>query len=339
MRSTGPLAVLATTALALTLAGCSGPGGGELSYEDSPLNEYLSAAYGGDLSPEEQQKQMDEQNREREELMAQCMAEEGFEYTPNLDNGGVVMSGEDIEWEPEKKEWVEKYGYGAVNSPFNEEGAQPPPEEEYVDPNQEYVQSLSESEQQAYWETAYGVPPSEDEMNEDGSYEYNWEDAGCQGWADHEMQGDDPWQSEEFAGLQEKMNEFWTTTQESEEIKALNAKWASCMEDAGEPGFGSPMEAQQSIYDEQSKIYDAAYGDGSTPVDPESPDFVDPTESPEMKALGEREIELALVDLECRKQLSYAQESLKIQFALEEKFIAENKAELDAFKAAAEQSK
>lgn len=337
MRSTGPLAALAATALALTLAGCSGPGGGELTYEDSPLNEYLSAAYGGDLSPEEQQKKMDEQNREREELMAQCMAEEGFEYKPNLENGGVVMSNDDTPWEPDKKEWVEKYGYGAVNNPFNE-GEQPMPEEEYVDPNQEYVQSLSESEQQAYWETAYGVPPSEDEIGEDGSYEYNWEDAGCQGWADHEMQGEDPWQAEEFADLRTKMDEFWMNSQESDEIKELNADWAACMEDGGEPGFASPSEAQQSIYDEQMKIQEAAYGDGSTPVDFESPDFVDPMKSPEMKALGEREIELALADLECRTKLSYTQEMMKIQFALEEKFIAENKADLDAFKAAAEQS-
>ena len=249
MRSTGPLAAFAATALALTLTGCSGlGGGGELTYEDSPLNKYLSAAYGGDLSPEEQQKQMDEQNREREELMAQCMAEEGFEYKPNLDNGGVIMSGEDVEWEPDKKEWVEKYGYGAVNSPFNEEGAQPP-EEEYVDPNQEYVESLSESEQQAYWETAYGAPQTE-EMTEEEMAEYNWEDYGCQGWADHEMQGDaDPLQSDEFADLRKKMEEFWSTTQESSEMKALDAEWAACMEDGGEPGFSSPMEAQQSIYD------------------------------------------------------------------------------------------
>lgn len=339
MRSTGPLAAVAAAALALSLAGCSGvPGDEGLSYEDSPLNEYLSAAWGGDLSPEEQQKQFEDQQRQQEELMAECMAEEGFEYEPNLQNGAMMVSGDDIEWEPEKKAWVEKYGYGMINSPFNEQEG-PDPMEDYVDPNQDYIESLSESEQEAYFETAYGASPTEEELGEDGSYEYKWEDAGCQGWAQHELQGDDPWQADEFADLRTKMEELWGSTQESAEFKELNAQWSACMEDGGEPGFTSQMEAQQSISDEQSKIFEAAYGDGTTPVDMESPDFVDPNESPEMKALGEREIALALVDLECRTKTSFLEQSLKIQFALEEKFIAENKADLEAFKAAAEQNK
>lgn len=334
MRSTGPLAVLAASALALTLAGCSANGGGELSYEDSPLNEYLSASYGGDLSPEEQQKKFDEQQRQQEDLMAQCMAEEGFEYQPNVVNSGMVTTGDDIEWEPDDRKWVEKYGYGMVNNPFNTEEAAPM--DEYVDPNQEYLDSLSESERTAYYETAYGVPPAEDEMSEDGIYEYNWENSGCQGWAQHEMEGDDPWQSDEFAGLRDKMNELWTAAQEAPEYKELNAAWASCMSDAGEPGFKTQQEASQSISDAQNKIYEAAYGDGTTEIDPET--MEDPSKSPEMKELGEKEIALALVDLSCREKTDYTAESLKIQFALEEKFIADNKAELEAFKAAAEQA-
>jgi hypothetical protein len=339
MRSTGPLAALAATAMMFVLAGCSGTAGDDgLSYEDSPLTKYVTAAYGGDLSPEEQQKQMEENQREIEELVAKCMADEGFEYAPNTDAGGMVMSDSGNEWEPEKREWVEKYGYGMVNSPFSEQQAEESAEE-YVDPNQEYVESLSESEQTAFYETLYGVTPEEDELSEDGSYEYRWEDAGCQGAAQHEVDGEDVWQSDEFADLRSKMEELWTSSQESPELADLNAEWASCMADKGEPGFSAQSEAAQSISDEQTVIYDTAFGDGSEPVDTESADFVDPSQSPEMKALGERELELALVDLECREKTSYIEESLKLQFAREEKFIADNKAELDAFKAAAEQSK
>lgn len=334
MRTTGPLAVLAASALALTLAGCSGDGGGELSYEDSPLSKYLSAAYGGDLSPEEQQKKFEEEQRKQEELVAECMAKEGFEYTPSTSTGGAISTGEDVEWEPDKREWVEKYGYGMVNSPFSTEAAQPM--EEYVDPNQEYLDSLSESERNAFFETAYGVPPTEEEMGEDGTYEYNWENSGCQGWAQHELQGDDPWQSDEFAELRDKMNELWTTAQDAPEYKTLNADWASCMADGGEPGFTAQPDAAQSISDAQSKIFEAAYGDGTTEIDPET--VGDPSNSPEMKELGEKEIALALVDLGCREKTNYTEESLKIQFALEEKFIKDNKAELEAFKAAAEQA-
>ena len=335
MRSTGPLAVVAASALALTLAGCSGGAGAELTYEDSPLSKYLSAAYGGDLSPEEQQKQFEEQQRKQEDLMAECMAKEGFEYTPNVQNGGMVFSDDDVKWEPDSKEWVEKYGYGMVNNPFTTEGSSDQGQE-YVDPNQDYLDSLSESERNAFYETAYGVPPTDEEIGEDGSYEYNWEESGCQGWAQHELQGDDPWQSDEFAELRDKMTELWSSTQDAPEYTALNAEWASCMADKGEPGFTVQSEAQQSISDEQNKIYETAYGDGSTEIDPET--FEDPSTSPEMKALGDKEIALALVDLACRQKTDYTEQALKIQFAQEEKFIKDNKADLEAFKAAAEQN-
>ncbi|WP_407358067.1 hypothetical protein LTA6_002702 [Microbacterium sp. LTA6] len=335
MRSPGSLALVATTALVFALAGCAGgPGADKLDYEDSPLNKYLSAAWGGDLSPEEQQKQFEEQNRKQEEAMAECMAEEGFEYKPNTQNNGTVFSDDGGEWDPESREWVEKYGYGMVNSPWNEQMEENPPEET-TDPNADYVASLSESEQTAYYETLYGAPP-EEEIAEGATYEYKWEDAGCQGRAQHEVQGEDPWQSDEFTELREKMDKLWSGTQESPEFKELNAAWAACMADAGEPGFKAQSEASMSISDEQQKIYEAAYGDGSTPVDPETVE--DPSKSPEMKKLGEREVELALKDLECRKETSYLEKSLKIQFAQEEKFIADNKADLEAFKAAAEQS-
>lgn len=337
MRTTGPLATIAATALVFSLAGCSGSGGGELSYEDSPLSKYLMASTGSELSPEEQQKQADEQQRKQEELVAQCMSREGFEYTPNTDNGStIVTSGGDFEWEPEKREWVEKYGYGMVNSPWNEQQQEEGPAEEYTDPNQGYIDSLSPSEQTAYWETLYGGPTETegDGSEEGGSFEYRWQDAGCQGWAQNELQGSDPWQDEQFAGLRQKMNDLWTKSQDSAELSALDGAWA----DAGEPGFAKQAEAPQSISDAQNKIYETAYGDGTTEIDPESPEVADPSSSPEMKALGEREIALALKDLDCREKTSYRQEALKAQFALEERFIAENKAELEAFKAAAEQS-
>lgn len=337
MRSTVPLAAIAATAMVLVLSGCGGPSSGEeLTYEDSPLNEYLSAAWGSDLSPEEQEKKFQEQQTKVEELVAECMSDEGFEYAPNVSSGGIMTDGG--EWEPEKREWVEKYGYGFVNSPFSEEqeGAT---DEEYTDPNADYVSSLSESEQAAFYETLYGATPEEDELSEDGSYEYRWEDAGCQGWAQHELEGDDPWQSEDFSDLRTKMEELWTSAQDAPELADLNAEWATCMADKGEPGFSTQSEASQSIIDEQNALYESAYGDGSEPVDPDAADFEDPNESAEMKALGEREIELALVDLECREKTSYTKKAMEIQFALEEKFIADNKADLEAFKAAAEQSK
>lgn len=335
MRTTGPRLPIALTALALAgglLTACSGGGGG-LKAEDSPLSQYLMAASGGNLSEEEQTRRFNEQQKKQQEIIAACMTKEGFEYTP-FTGGSSISFGNDGQWDPDSRAWVEKYGYGAVNSPWQEESdarATEPPE----DPNQKYVTALSESEQRAYYETLSGKSPDPAELSEGGSYEWKWEEAGCQGKAQHEVMGEDPWQKDEFASLRDRMSKFWEDMQNAPEMKALDAKWAACMKDAGEPGFAKQGDAAQSIYDAQNKIYEAVYGDGSKPVDPATTS--DPSKSPEMKELGERELVLAKKDFECREKTSYRDEQLKAQFALEEKFIAENKAELDAFKAAAEQ--
>lgn len=340
MRSTLPLSVLATSALLFTLVGCGAASNGdELTYEDSPLGEYLSAAWGGDLSQEEQTRQFEEQQAQAEELVAKCMSDEGFEYTPTNSTGGVISDGG--EWEPDKREWVEKYGFGYVNSPFSDFSDEELSEQEASNPNDDYVASLSESEQNAYYEVLFGASISQEEPAEDGeldeeAYEYNWEDAGCQGWAQNEVLGDSPIQSEEFTALREKIGELYTKGQDAPELADLNAEWASCMAEKGEPGFSSPEDASQSILDAQDKIYEALPSEGAESG--EIADESDPSASPEMEELAAREIELALIDLDCREKTSYTQKSLEIQFAIEEKFISENKAELDAFKAAAEQS-
>lgn len=214
MRSTVPLAALAASAMVFILTGCGGASSDDkLSYEDSPLSQYLSAAWGGDLSQEEQQKKMEKDQAQVEELVAQCMADEGFSThrTPaTAPSSRMAASG------------AREAGVGREvrlrvrQQPVRGAGRENPSEEENSDPNADYVSSLSESEQTAFYETLYGPSPAEDEMAEDGSYEYSWEDAGCQGWAQHEVQGDDITQSEEFSALRTKMEELTTASQESQ---------------------------------------------------------------------------------------------------------------------------
>ena len=127
----------------LALSGCAAAGsggGGELSYEDSPLGTYTTALY-GDID----QEKFEAQQAEVEELVAACMKEEGFEYLPNTQNGGgVVMSSDDME-DRETEEWVASNGYGMIQS-AEQMAEQQAQSEELVDPNAEYTASLSESE-------------------------------------------------------------------------------------------------------------------------------------------------------------------------------------------------
>ncbi len=314
-------AALAAAALLVALAGCSNPGATTADPADSPLNKYLSALWGGDLSEDQQIERMEADNREREELVAQCMTEEGFEYLPVTQNGGVFMSGD--EWKPDDREWVAQYGYGMVNFPGRDAPTQP--ENEYVDPNEDYVASLSDSEREAYYEALHGPQPTEEELGEDGSYEYNWETAGCYGWASHEIEGDNPATSDEYKPLMDSINEFYTQMESAPEFAEIDAAWAACMADAGHSGFAKQSDAQNSVNDELNEYYE------------NQTEWVE--DDPALDELAEKEIELALVDLDCREKVDYRAKRTAVTFELEEQFIADNKTELDALKAAVEQGR
>lgn len=318
------LAAVATTVLVTTaLAGCSGSTVPADDGSDSPLSTYLSSVWGGDLSEEEQLAQFEKQNAEREELIAQCMTEEGFEYIPNTGNSSISF-GTDQEWKPDDREWVAQYGYGNVNWPGRDEMNEAPAEE-YTDPNQDYVESLSESEMTAYYEALYGPTPSEDELGDDGSYEWNWETAGCSGVAQHEVDGDNPMMSGEHQPIMDAINDFYMTVAESPELAAIDAAWAACMDEADYPGFTKQQDASSSISDEMNAYYE------------NQTEWVE--DDPELAKIGEREIDLALADLDCREKTDYRSQSRKVTDALEEQFIADHKTELEALKAAAEQGR
>lgn len=315
------LAALATAALALPLTACGGNGGAATGdgAADSPLTAYLSAAWGGDLSPEDQQQRFAEQQKKAEELQAACMSAQGFEYIP-VDSSAMMAASDGSEWKPEDREWVSQYGYGMVDWPGRDElnGAGT----EVTDPNQEYVLSLSESEQAAYYEALYGAGPTDDQLAEDGSYEWNWETAGCSGQAQHEVSGADPWNADEFSTLIDAINELYSTLATNPALAAVDAEWSACMADAGQPGFATQPDAAASISDDLQAYYEKQTEQVSS--------------DPALVELGQREIDLALIDLDCREKTDYRSKQQKATFALEEQFVTDHKAELEAFKAAAE---
>ena len=337
--------LLATAvAAALTLTGCGvvpGTGDAKLTYKDSPLSKYLESVFSGGLGPDatdaERQEYYNEQNRKTEELVAQCMTKQGFEYVPNTQNNSITINSDDDNmWRPDDKDWVEKYGYGAINSPWQEQNETPGPEatEPPPDPNQAYIDSLSEAEQNAFNEALWGKQEQDPDADPNEAQEWRWENAGCYGWAQHEVQGDNPWDQEENKPIIEALQKFWENLQRDPAQAKLDADWSACMTEAGFPGFKTQPDAAQSIYDLQQKYYEETFGQGQENPDPNAGTMKDP----EYAKIAEQEIPLAVADLGCREKTDYRQQQLKIQFAAEEQFIADHKEELDALKARAEQS-
>lgn len=161
MRRPSTSLALVLTAAAFALTACSGGAGSQSgaasvdTAELGPLDKYFSALWDDE---DWTQEQYDEEERQRQELIAECMVKEGFEYIPDTNSGATYYSDDDVDgpdWD--SLEFAQQYGFGAFDWPGLEETEQESPDGEvYVDPNWDYVDSLSESEQAAYYATLYG---------------------------------------------------------------------------------------------------------------------------------------------------------------------------------------
>lgn len=316
MRSPLVPAALTGCALVLLLGACTSggdtPSGDEsLSYEDSPLSAYFEKLGG---SPEDADIQA--QAREAEELVAACMQELGFEYQPQ-DVSQMISQPEDSDlpdWD--SLEFAEQYGYGATTG---EDLSQAQPSEEWVDPNAEYVAAMSEGEQAAYYEALYG---KQDEMPAEGEeIEYDWTTAGCQGEAQHTVYEEGQvWDDPEYKELMDELTDLYTRSQDSEDVKKAAKDWQQCMADAGFD-FDDPEAAQNSIYEAHSQIPFAEDGTQDAAA---------------LAELKEKELATAVADRTCQIDVDYTNVQMRAQFAMEQEFIDEHKAELDSMVAKAE---
>lgn len=325
-----PKVLLSATAIAaamtLTLAGCSAKSAQTPDMEEGPLSKYLSALWDGEEYSEEM---FQEQQLKAEELIAECMQKEGFEYEPDVQNLGTFMSEEDQEgpqWG--SKEYAEQYGYGFSDSPDRESMEETT--DTYVDPNGKYLESLSESEREAFYETLHGPQPTEEEwalMEEEGeSWSPDISEQGCWGAANAEArQGQDNYtaasEDPEFSELFEAINEVWNT-EGNEETAKLDREWATCMADAGYPDFTTAWDAQDFVMNEQNSLYDYEnLGEDEMPKEPSKQ---------ELDALKKQEIEVATADFACKEKTDYEKKSVEIMFAAEQEFVDKYKPQLDA---------
>ena len=324
-------------ARAVVVAGVAAIGGwnaggvgasGDDEGSDSPLADLLNW---GDTDPAEQRRQ----ELEVQELTSECMRELGWEYEP-VDYSAMNYSDPMAEdWElqaTDPEAFGERYGYGIMRQYelydavwLSGDGAAntvPFEEDTFVDPNQEYVESLSPSEMEQYYEDLYG--PQTFEEGDGGMTATSMpapEDMGCQGRASEEVwsQG-----SGMDSDVQDRIGEFYEAIQDDPRLQSASDEWAECMGDTidGYVGWdGGPVASPDDMwsvfdakkyeaqglerveFEDESELDGLEYASASFDEDGGGVAWVGSPEAipeSEVEALTEEEIEAWRLDQECQ---------------------------------------
>ncbi|MGH1504930.1 MAG: hypothetical protein ACRBI6_15350 [Acidimicrobiales bacterium] len=216
----------------------------DFEYE-SPIYDFLGVDT--DFDEDSEQQWIDQAN-EAEQRIAACMREQGFDYTP-VDQGQYMsFEGPDDEMEWGSREWTEKWGFGHSTMFFGQSQVGPDlvgyddsfdqqmMEDDFVDPNWDYMETLSDGERQAYERALWGNQPefSEDMTEEemDALWE-SWEPDGCQNtaWMDPESNPEQAFWME----FGDELDEIYQRVQADPRVIAALADVEACVAEAGQP--------------------------------------------------------------------------------------------------------
>jgi len=284
----------------------------ENDYEPSPFESLFSEAY-GELTAGQYQS---EQAR-AEQIVAECMKAQGFVYLPaDVSQPPALVPSDELDPDAPQAgtlEFAKEFGYG-ISTWDIEDGQPADVGTEQEDPNQEYVDSLSESARKAYELALHGVPPTEEQLASD-DWQPDPAQGGCYGKSTAEVWNtDEVWSAPQFASLVEEMSYVATDLDNDPEVTAASTLWSSCMAQNGYPGLGAPWEAPDLIHVGLREIWVI----GEAP-DPEA-----------LAALRDQERSVASADAECSAQSDFAAAYRDAQFRAEQEFIDGHRAELEA---------
>jgi hypothetical protein len=344
--------VMVGVAFALVLAACGDTGGGTVavgrpgdaattpaatagSDEPQTLEEFFG--FGEDFDEAAQQAEFEDQQRLLEEQVATCMRALGWEYTP------VDYSQFDTYQDPfadlSEEEFREQYGYGISTFLGIEDELFGGPDVEFVDPNQEYVMSLTPVEQEAFYADLHGVWEEPEIDPDTGEYpnDYFGPETGCYPEAEREIYGNP---GETFGALDEAFMELEQRIQSDSRMVEALAGWSTCMQEGGysfstfEDAFIYLDEKMQPIWEQDyvepfEGMSEAEIEEFFATTSPEEqedffrqfePDF----DTPEVRAIQAEELTIAALDNECRAaHVGDLEDEVRKDY--EAQFIAENR--------------
>lgn len=272
-----------------------------------------------------------------QDLIAECMVEAGFDYTP-VDYSSLLDAQEDVpQWDT--LDFAKEYGYGITTDIWGLDEA------DTVDPNEEYVAAMSETEAEAYYYALLGenvgggdVSADDDEEGYDSEVEAitaEFENAGCTGKAYNQVNTEWLGENGEFMALQAEMSRVGESILEDPEVVDRNSAWADCMADAGYAGYLSPQDPQADITARLDDIYADSQNAWET-IDYETAteaDFDAITDEQEARVsdLRDEEIATATADYTCRQDSGWQDAYEAVNIRVQQEFYDTHKEEVDAF--------
>jgi hypothetical protein len=292
----------------LWVSGCQADDGAKTTLqvaETGPLDEYLARiGFGfGEMTRIEADLEMKRTLTLQQDMIAACMQEKGFEYSPFLGLWGFSASFEGDEWNIElgTRAFAEEYGFGiSITHPSS-----------LLQHGRDSDGELPENPNTALWE----------EMTEK---EYS-------AWREAQLTCRiDAWYSTllietpyEFASLQEEVANFRQITLANDaEVVALDFLWRDCMTIAGFSEFRNREEALLNFRDEldetifrQAQLYEDYGIFDYQPI----------------LTLRQRERETAVADWDCRAALEFDKRRQQIELQLQQQFVDRFGIELEAW--------
>lgn len=328
MKRTHLSRLAAATAVLVLATGCSGPAGGPVpgaTPSGRPLDAYLDPPVDAAKSKTDHQR--------LEELVAACMKDQGFEYTPvppdDPDEGPGTRPADLSD-----RSWVEKYGYGI--STLVEL-----PQEEQADPNAERMEKMTKQQREAYFKALHGSGGGGRAVTRAGAGAVpvgpEGGDGGCFGKAAKEVYPDaKPIDFEEFRDLFDAIDELEQRIRTDQRVTPLVREWAGCLAGAGHSGFTGIDDPEQSIMKKWADLngwqYDVNTSGGTprgTVVRKAGSEGKEP-DPEQVAALRAEEIELALADVDCRGDYQATVDQVRSE--LELRFIEEHREQLERYR-------
>lgn len=335
----------------LALAACGNnqdktPVAGDSKSDKSPLAEYMGDGFissnGGMMratrvggSGEQSEADLAKQ-RKVEDSIVNCMKTAGFEYVavpPEQKQKGKFADAFDLP--PDK--FAEQYGYGISTIDWSKASA----EDDANDPNKKLRDALSKSAQKSYDEALNGKGGGQNGVVISGGpadASGKPQDLGCRGKAYSEAYGDTSKPQEDFKKYDALFKDIEALSKRVDNdqrvVDALKG-WSDCLADAGHSGFkkiDDPRESIQKKLDELTGQKPEGPGKGDGPsVTIGGPPSFDKVDAAKLGELRKSETELAVADQKCKAK-AYDSQFKTVQYEQEKEFVAQHKAELEAYR-------